>query len=886
MPNITITPLVLEAPANKPGRLFVRFFLNEGLSNAHVRLIVYDERLYAASRLGQRFEGGKEMRKFRELDFPPPILPTLADEEANPQMGAGSGVLLKLEGRVMRTQGIWFFDVQDAGHEANTEGVYGSVELHMLANAENARLNQTSQVALISYLKDDVRQADGRYIMRMVLLEKAIEGTVFNKHEQILSSLNPKHNRAHPARHQIKLASLEVKKSAKLPGGAPPPPEKASATSRLVTPDLTGLWEAEPAQGKHPVLHIQINQAGHQAVGWFNHPAAGQEFKPPALAALPAFDGVFQAYMNNGPMPSEGWPLTWSEYDKDKDADPNSLTSLPAANPGRLRVLPGQSGTELDLEIEVVFESAAGKATVKFVRYDPNPRWSNAAIAALTSQDARDEMVALHRKPIPSTYWLQLSNFCTSDPKLIDAISNWEEASAGPVRRGHGETVARLIDDKLTKLPVLYHEKVLARFRGYAANHQLTSRKGTVKTLQAWIDEIVAEEFDHHRKAGLSDKDIYQKHMSPGFRRARVSVPGKFIYTATFEALIGVSGKVVVGGGLSSFMVKFKKEEEVKGGRVAPPPNVWNPNLSYFGFMGELGAGLMIGGGTPGPGGASAQPGTVEFKSAFDLKQEDFDHAYFSVVALNGPSGGIAGFSFTVAKVSGITLSLQNGFVLSAVVDKVLKPSTPSSIKKPKFSFEFNIVNVSMATGFILLNPPKAPPMPKKKEDIPSVHKEHKTTWLSRTEVQYEHNHSVFTDRSRNDLETSVAVERVWFTIGDGFLLSAGYASPEGTRHFNDGLTKLRARNALQGVQDALGPALKLSIKEAFGLGEEPSYSELLDPPSPDQKDGKKKLSDFSKADQERLKFEQANFYVKWRKTELSIQGSPVILLTEPKMGL
>jgi hypothetical protein len=893
MANITMMPLVVQSTADKPPRLQVYFSLNEVLASSRVRLIIYDEKLYAASPLGQRFESGKEMRKMRELDLSQP--PILADEEVDPKLGAGSGVLLKLEGRVkfVKTSegNKWFFEVQDL-REENVSNLHGSIELLMVAEKDHAKLQQTSKVALISYLKDDVGRADGKLLVRMVLIKRAVSDTIplnFLQNQQILSSFNPKHNKALGVRHQVKLPSLEVKKSAKLPSGGPPKPEKASATSRLVVPDLTGLWEAEPQPGEHPVLHVQINQAGQQAVGWYHRIGSGGGFPinkpPPAPAGVPQFDGLFTAFMGDGAMPSEGWPAVWSEYDK-KDADPYSASLLPQSNPGKLRVLPGQSSDQLDLEIELVFEGPVGQATVKLVRYSQDARWSNAAIAALAPKAAREEMEALHRKPIPSTYWQQLSRFCSNaNTKLVDAISDWEESTASPgVRVGLGTVVADLLDAELPSRSSRYRSKVLAHFRGYAGNHQITSRKGTKKTLREWIDGIVAEEFNLHRKAGLSDKDIYEKHLSRGFRTAGVSVSGNFIYTGDFEAPLGISGKVVVGGGISAFIVKFKKEDVKSGIRVAPPKTAWDPDLDYVGIMEEVGAGLMVGGGALQPGGASAQPGKVEFESAFDLDQKDLDGAHFTVVALTGPSASVAGFSFTTAKSSLITLSLKNGLELSAVVDTLLKPSTPRSIKKPKLGAEFNIVNVSMARGDILLNP-KKPPRKPKKEEVPDVHEKHRASWFARTQVLYAKDGSTFTTASRRDLEIDLAVERVWFTLGDGFLICGAYASPEGTRAYNDLLTGLRADNTLQGLKDAFGPALKLSDQVVFGLGEEPSYKELLDPPSDDQKDGKKKIGDFSKAEQQRIKDEQADLYWKWRKTEISLQGSTVILVTLPKMG-
>ncbi len=888
MANITMLPLIVQATADKPPRLQVYFSLNEVLANSRVRLIVYDEKLYAASSLGQRYEIGKEMRKMREIDFP---LPILADEEVDPKLGAGSGVLLKLEGRVKKENGAWFFEVQDAGHEENVLNLHGSIELQMVAQKDNARLQRTSKVALISYLKDDVSRADGKFLLRMVLIKKAISDTIplaFQPNQQILSSLNQNHNKALGVRHQVKLASLEVKKNAQLPSGGRPTPEKASATSRLISPDLTGLWEAEPAPGEHPVLHVQINQAGHLVVGWYHRIGFGGGFPiskaPPAPVGVPDFDGVFCAFMDDAAMPNDGWPLTWSTYGNNEN-DPNSFYALPQTNPGKLLVIPGQNGNQLDLEIVLVFEGPAGKALVKLVRYSQDARWSNGAIAALTPNAVREEMVALHRKPIPSTYWQELSVFCSNaNTKLVEAISDWEESTASPgVRVGQGKVVADHLDAELG-VPSRYRQKVLGHFRGYAANHEITSRKGTKKTLRAWIDDIVAEEFIFYRQSGLSDKDIYEKQLSKGFRTAGVSVPGNFIYTGDFQAPIGISGKVVVGGGVSAFVVNFKKEEEQAGTRVAPPISAWDPNVNYYGIMVEIGAGLMVGGGQAQPGGASAQPGTVEFKSAFDLDQKDLDGAHFTVVALNGPGGGGGGLSFTVASSSLITLSLKNGLELSAVVDKLMKPNIPKTIKKAKFGLELNIVNVSMSRGDILLDPSKPPPKPKK-DEVPDFHDKHKVSWLARTQVLYAKDGSTFTTVSRRDLEIDLAVGRVWFTLADGFLICGAYASPDGTRAFNEVLTGLRADNALQGLKDAFGPALKLSDQVVFGLGEEPSYKELLDPPGPDQKDGKKKIGDFSKDDQQRIKDEEADLYWKWRKTEISLQGSTVILLMVPKMG-
>ncbi len=859
---------------------------------ANARLIIYeaDSYLRTAAGLAERTNDDR-LAGFTSDTF------TLPKDARDPVIESGSGVLLKLDGAPRKTKsGKWFFEIS---RKQQADDAGPKIRLQ-LAQADDRVL----QVAELPFRQagNSCASTSG-LVVRIALVDSG---------EVIASSLNPRQSAgASPI-----VLCLDVPQEPSLSGigdvveaGAPRESAGAAPEQRVVTPDLTGFYEAIPNEAnKSSPLLLQLHQAGKVLVGWFTPPPSFVPDVDRLYSRIPKTGqnqvnmepGVLVAYLD---LHSErGFNMTWMEQPPNRpfnQIDPDHLiaqiTQQSTAVKGEalLRVIV-EKDTNFFRELRIKFD---GNAVVedRFVRVKAGARWSWFHAQGLP-QDLQKMVIAEQIRPVPSSFYAAIRPIVASSSgkpaKIIKHLEVWRSAGKIDKIQKRGD-ISLLVSDifgtgMANPNNDVYREGIATRMRSYAATEILLIDKERKSVLE-WLQEVMAEELDFLKEKGQTTSNVRQR-----FEKVGIRPQGEFRYTLDFYKLGGGPPQVIVKLGFWGFLLDIKKERleferdslgAVKKTSDGQPivkkatviyDSSTNLTHKYGGFFVDIGAGLGFDG-KVGIKGSKALVGTAVFTSYSDLKLEDFDGADFSIAMAKGPT-----FSFGVAVTlelssAYVEFRLTNGVVLHTVVEKSLKDVQPlkmpgidefkKKVAEPKF--EVKLFELSVGWGKLVLNtnPYVAADHPRPPLDKNNQHDLFRWTASFFKVDSADIDTVLYIASTRSYLEVLLAIDRALFEVGNARVRAYGYASPEHTEKHNLDLSKRRAEAIIQATKDAFGSTLAVDVLTSEGLGEKPARDAgLLDPPDPPM----------PRAQWQKQHADQVKQWPDWRRVDLVIEGQVV----------
>lgn len=897
---IIMPPRLTARQSGTAPRLDYVFVYPDVLAGAKVRLIVYDLDLFRQNPLcaaeGPGFARFKRGDQARAVLDPANAHPTFGSE-LDPLLVNGSGILLKLDGTLLRTQKLpapqgWYFSKRAEAVE-NSDKPFSIVRLHMPMDEKDADSRQVNADAIARIiLRDDSFQhqiTDHRLVFRVALTHPHAgipAGGV------VAQSLCPEHNPACPPAppDNPRNAGAIVLEAAAVKQGKPPriggpddPPAPLSPTPspRVLPFDLTGFYEHD---SPNPEMILQVNQAGYSIVGWFSKPFT--IFTPPAngIPNLPTKPGCF--YNPNpitNPAPGVSYLIAWQCQPAGSSINQGDPDDYNQTQHGELRRIPqpGAPGGPQDELIELTFEHDDGSpsATARFRKVKRGARWPWHIIAdpALLSPDEREAVVVAHVQPVVGAAWERMR--AQMNPAWVieggggatfgDLIRSWYEASeVGSGRKLAREEVSKHLYTVISPFKDFYggdHRRraAAARMQAFAAQYRLKIGSAD-ETVLTWLRLIIGHyATDLVRKTGDDSAEFIERMLDKGFKDAEIWPGGRFVYTIKFEKL-GVPKVPVLKAYV--FRATIKKEIRQDDGTLVPD-KTWAmksyDTKKLNGFFIATGVGYGFGGGSEkkvSRGGAF--PSEAVFDTLVNLQLPDFNGAWFSIVALElgkADSGQVKG---AVLSSSMLQLRLRNGAHLVAIVSEEFKfgfsGGKPGGAKLFELSGGFGKITTDDIPDIDVTEDSSDRILEPKSEDV-------------RAEAQVLFDKDSASLRDRHQLERRLAIVRAIFETEDPAARALGYTSPEGSEAHNDDLSQRRAAAVKTAVLDAFPPEMALTHFDVVGHGEKPGIIRqgFLDPPG------------VTAEDRIRIHREE-NDYAKWRKVDVFV-SSLLVVRAAPK---
>ena len=872
---------------------------------AKVRLVVYQLDMYARGALCKRGEPSPGFQKFKQGDLTRAFLDNskvdaMYGTELNPKLGPHTGILLKLDGTLLRSQKVksprgWWFGLTGTPEE-NTDKPYSILRFHMPTTQEDAiagRVNAKA-IARIILLNDTVQNmyANHRLAFRMALTS-AHAGIAAGG--VIASSLCPEHNPAVPPepKSNPKNAGVviwdeaAVKKGMPHPiggGGESSPAVPATPNPRVMPFDLTGYYE-HVNPGKDPAILLHLNQAGHALVGWFAFPIPVPGGPVPGtIAGWPTTPGCLWVSSLATEDKAKGYQFFWASQSSGgvNQMDPDAIVPHTNGAPGWIKRGTDPTDPKIDAVV-LTFEhndgSQAGTVTLRKVTDEARWPWAVISDASRISAEEREVIIAQQVRPVTNAVWARVRE--QMNPKTVlekgppektiqSVIVEWAGTTNPNVRWACRETISKHLLHVLGPFIGLvgdYEHQAALQIKAAATKYKVTVGT-TTNTVYAWLMMMVTQylsDMIDMRDAGDSglkgktDAQMYEEKVENGFRRAEFAPEGKYIYTMTFTQIAGTPDFVPVVNAYW-FTVTINKEVEAKDGSRTQDTTWGNKGWDKKSLHGVMTAvGVAIGkGGKPGKGGSV--PEKMEARSFASLTLPDFEGAKFTVVALKGPTAKVGPGGVTTHDSSMIQFYLKNGVQLTSILSENWKAGT--DLGKPGIEGP----ELAGGAGWLMSSIPKAekPPDDTSKDIV----KEKDT----KTGVFVLFARDSATIEQRTYFERRLALNRAMFLVGSPHAKTLGYASPEGTSEHNRDLSKRRANAVKMAVLDAFDASLALTNFAVEGLGEEPSINtgKLLNPPG--KTDDEKK----------RIHEEALTQYPVWRCVDFWIEGN-LVLRARPK---
>ncbi len=747
--RIIITPNEFSPSRTTPPKLRLAFNFEgvpgaDKLVDCRARLVIYDRDLYFATALGRQ-EGPDPFTKDGQK-----VTPNLGagPDPADPPLGAGTGVLAKVEGVIRKTldKKWWCFKPTNAA--TNT----GDIALSLILESRDDFAN-FSPLCTVSYPKDDLAGALVRYLVfRLVNLGSSFGGP--GSGDVLACNVNPTHNAgavapvlaaANPDMSAgavtFHVSSADESRESKIGGdGGKKEIAAAKAGARGLDPDLTGLYEAYPydENGKEtksfdydPPLMVHINQAGNALVGWFSPPNDNNGAKkstPPAV--LPTAAGCFFSTAKPGP---NGRLCEWfvqaggkpARNETDPDSKPTSLKIM------NLKIEDGPAddvaiGITMTFEDRLTSGGALQSATLRLRRTGTSTRIPFYCLQPyLTDIDHQPdlakvefarEVVQDQIEVLPMTWWDRLSRRVSTE--LLPKIQQWSDTGGfGGGKPSDKATARDAVSQVLISLvPNPTHSnEAAARYRVICARVRALFQATDVQIsngvthsalewLQLMVDDQITEVVKRKRDQtpNITPTDVWgsptdKTNIEEGFKTFQITPSGEFVYTMKFFTVGGALPTVLCVGGYG-FLLRIAKEKIGKdaGGTETRTPDTsegWAgaEHVEFAGAIAQAGAGAgfdfkKLKGKAKN---LSDVPGDIEFRTCVDIGSvNDFDGASFSVNALKiGAGSWIIGKGAFVNSAF-VQFSLSNGVVLDTVVDASMQVKAAFNWDKIKDAIE------------------------------------------------------------------------------------------------------------------------------------------------------------------------------------------------------
>lgn len=866
MPKIIITPNEVQPAKHTNPTVTLWLELPEAFVDAKVRVFVYDKDRFENGPLG-RLEaesspkGDDPLWMFKQHAL-------LADGEngMDARPSETNGLLFRMDIGLKRTKEErprWSSGPPENVMENPAKDPQGRIVLRWLQ--DDLKLHDVGNIIF----NQDVGPMDHTkfLLFRIALVSSASSLPGVFPNAIIVSNLRKDQN---PAGRAVKVTnrafeSLHDEILNQLEQGIPDP-QPPSAASRVVNPDLTGMYEAfrkpvsdrsdaeDPELKEEPVLQFQMNQAGHALVGWFNWPPAFA-LKARALAEVKPLQlnkaGCFIGYLDQHPFPIE-----WGQGDADgaNKEDP-VVPTYPMDLHGNLELLPTSPGGDAGpnappppLELKLTLTTATNDSIELFLlRVRPIARLSRSAIDELMEVKLQELSAVNHIQPIPLIYWERLYAKCRPASLLGKKISEWDTAT-GSKRQLLRDEVSKIIEIEVTNAPERFRPLVSARFRHRLAEQEIVGQSGRKQSALDWMSEMVKEEITtlaaDESNQGKTEEELHGM-VGKGFFLLSVPPPGRFFYTFNFS-FFGVTAKLIEKGGVFAFKATVTRTI----GQERTPDEEFNELSSkhiFAGVFGEGGIGLSIG--LTAEDGSNT-PSTVEFASLYDLGLDDFDKALLFVEGASVGKGKLVVPEYTLAGACAVQImvfptSTHPLLFLSGEEVKTFDLDVEQKYSLhplPKVGLEGAIAEISGGSGMMFLD---KRPRPKKLQPKEDVREKFDGRLKRSVAIYFKQDLGTFEDNNRLNFEFRLAVERALLASNhldemifkgkksEGAFQVFGNASPEGTFAHNQNLSAARAAGVAQAIRDAFGKHFMYREIEVVGRGEDEAllFDHLDNPP-------------------------------------------------------
>ena len=872
---------------------------------ADVSLVVYDAILYIATPAfhDERTHATGDDQNLgmpgfmSDNFFLAPTSVSAGEASADPDVTPGNGVLFVMRGTLQRAKNkTWFIRITSPIKQ--TQSPVLAIDLHM--RDEKGRM---CPVGTIGYVAADVGRS------RELLFRVAQFLPPPSTCKVVAASLG-KQGGGRTNASVLVDPPVQGSGSDTTIGGKPlektfPAP---TATSRVVSPDLTGFYDSMDDPAKLRPICVEFNQAGGRVAGWVSDVPRGF---PSTISAFPSAqvllriadapvvvptdaDGktasipfprlvVLCGDMNNN---ASSWPFTWWVPEKvggvgpDPDREPEvidvGLQEKGLIGRGRISIAPGSSASEGNPALTIRFDTPFGPfGPWTLVRTRKESRWPTALVQELPKlsvplspqviDDVQAYLTATQVRPLPQAYWqFMASVLSTNNSELMDAVTQWTSSSMGVVRDVGRSRVSSQLELLFFTNDPGYKQAIRDGARATASTVLLPHGDGKHSLLEWFI--IMADDFFAGVRASnpsASNADIFSR-LEQGFQDLEIRPDGQFQYTLEFHQA-SAGAQLVVGFTAVGYVATITRQTFVNGNAVDDPTF---GDATFVGAALDVEAGAAVSAGVS-PGGPFL--GTAKFQTDDRLDPADFKHAFVKQTGITAGKVGLGPAGFTAFESNFLVVTLQNGVELSTSKTETLQRKFNVFKLLTKdwgklLKVKANAVSVHFVST-ILLSPQElgsSLPPPDQPNGVLPLDRDVSRT----THILFDYDSATL--KSRDELELRLAVDRRLFTQPEGAsVFVAGYASPEGRESYNQTLSEARATAVQQAIRDAFGADLTLrpNALKVVGFGEDPAINEghLLNPPGDTEEE------------RATIRKQSVNDWPLWRKVDLRVRGVLVV---------
>lgn len=322
----------------------------------------------------------------------------------------------------------------------------------------------------------------------------------------------------------------------------PPITAPAPDPSRRVSPDATGLYEADSGDPKqNSPRMLSLNQAGQALVGWLTIPPSFVTPVPQLADQLPGHEAVRFAVLVADLDPkfktARGFSFAYRDLDTIVNKDPNVVLdpdnpwdrSVDQSSDKELRhgfitftqlagpLSPGWDEAVPRLSASVVFTRSDNSELppLSFTMVDPRARVSERSI---DSQDAavRNFLNTHHRRPIPHSFfdtsqasgqqWKDARSLFAPDPSspLAVLIKAYDDVKGSPAvqRMGPRDKIADLLSARLSGWDGTSYKTFLNTLLARECMKNKVTINNDTKSYAEWLAGIAANETQNQQNAG------------------------------------------------------------------------------------------------------------------------------------------------------------------------------------------------------------------------------------------------------------------------------------------------------------------------------------------------------------------------------------------------
>jgi outer membrane protein OmpA-like peptidoglycan-associated protein len=698
-------------------------------------------------------------------------------------------------------------------------------------------------------------------------------------------------------------------------------------SDRRFLPDISGMYEQSTTGSIKPAT-VQLAIAGQAIVGWFSPPpgraAVGVSLQswPVTPPVIPILGGSF--VVDTRQRRASGEYVMWWWTGTGGAADPNStdphlvLTQLSdeAAERSGFGLFATNGSDPSKVEIKLRFDANMPTADI-FTRYRASVRLPATVINAVQDSRERDLLLVEQLQPM-APKWIAGIIDQVAGAKAQQLLAEWNDTSTSPSAARKARRVAITNTILVPELEPGYlpppHASLLRTRITAALKSTPLTIDGIKYPLWHWYEIVVAESIAGHSPA------------DPAFTRLGIVTAAENAFAYVVDYLkVRKEFKDIVRGSIAGFSMHVRKipvkvvladgawkvddddipqlvdprvlEDENSGTRFG------GSNDLLIGFFVDVGVGLGMSVDT-GLSDTEKTPSvsrkdlggdilrSVTYYSSIDLTSSDFDGAWFHIASIKGPSAAMGNFvGFTGFSTTYHDLHLPNGLALSAIITKELVWEPP---KLPKWDLLFggvngikkyvdgwikgnpsaNLFDISIGYGYVkrLAGAEPTPPVvaTEKSDYSPVKGIGTSVVFFARDSAMFEVNSADALRDGRYLLEICLATMSGVITGGPEQLITIdGFTSPEQSLCYNQALSLARADRVRQATLDAFGRCIQDSLIVTRGRGERLALANGLDDP-PDDPIGRSAFRNSHPS--------QVAQWPNWRKAEISIQGSVIVI--------